>query len=111
MKIAYLTSKYPGLSHTFILREVQALRGAGIDVGTFTVRKAPAGDVLGAESEAEAARTRWLVPVPWLAWMRAAGWALLTRPRRLLQALWHAVARGVEPRQRLVWLCYFCEAL
>ena len=36
--IAYLTSEYPALSHTFIRREIAALRARGLDVRPFSVR-------------------------------------------------------------------------
>ena len=33
-RIAYLTGEYPKVSHTFILREAEALRRHGLDVFT-----------------------------------------------------------------------------
>jgi colanic acid/amylovoran biosynthesis glycosyltransferase len=39
MEIAYLTSEYPAVSHTFIKREVTALRRRGVSVHTFSVRR------------------------------------------------------------------------
>jgi glycosyltransferase involved in cell wall biosynthesis len=39
MKIAYLTGEYPKISHTFILREIEALRALEIDVVTASIRK------------------------------------------------------------------------
>ncbi len=40
--IAYLNSQYPAMSHTFIEREIAAVRAAGWDVRTFSVRACPA---------------------------------------------------------------------
>ncbi len=40
MTIAYLTSEYPALSHTFIRREIAALRAEGLDITPFSVRPA-----------------------------------------------------------------------
>lgn len=57
MTVGYVTSRYPALSHTFILREVAALRRAGIEVATCSVRPAGAQDLLSAENRAEADRT------------------------------------------------------
>ena len=37
MKLGYLVSQYPALSHTFILREVLALRRQGVDVCVVSV--------------------------------------------------------------------------
>lgn len=56
-RIAYLTSKYPATSHTFILREVQALRAAGVGVDTFTVRPAGDDELTDSAIAAEAAST------------------------------------------------------
>ena len=39
MKLGYLVSQYPALSHTFVLREVLALRRHGVDVRVVSVRK------------------------------------------------------------------------
>jgi colanic acid/amylovoran biosynthesis glycosyltransferase len=38
MKLAYLTSQYPATSHTFISREVAALRKLGVSLDTFSIR-------------------------------------------------------------------------
>ena len=62
MRVAYLCSAYPAPSHTFVLREVQALRRTGVEVETFTVRRTPAADLLSAEDGVEAQRTHHLLP-------------------------------------------------
>lgn len=56
-RIAYLTSQYPATSHTFISREVAALRAAGVDVQTFTVRPAGDDEMTDSAIAAEAAST------------------------------------------------------
>jgi colanic acid/amylovoran biosynthesis glycosyltransferase len=38
MKLAYLTSQYPATSHTFISREVAAMRRLGVQLDTFSIR-------------------------------------------------------------------------
>ncbi len=43
--IAYLTGEYPKVSHTFIQREVLALRNHGYDIRTCSVRRAPDQDI------------------------------------------------------------------
>ena len=55
--VAYVTGEYPKVSHTFIQREVAALRALGLDVVTCTIRRPPPSDVVGAAQQAEAART------------------------------------------------------
>lgn len=39
VRIAYLSSEYPAISHTFILREVEALRRQGVEIYTFSIRR------------------------------------------------------------------------
>lgn len=38
-KLAYLASEYPGLSHTFIFREIHSLRNLGYEVKTSSIRR------------------------------------------------------------------------
>ena len=58
MKLGYLISQFPALSHTFVLREVQALRRQGVDVHVVSVRQCdrPLAH-LSAEEAEEARRT------------------------------------------------------
>ncbi len=53
-KIAYLTGEYPKVSHTFIQREVAALRAHGADILTCTVRRANPADVVDDQLEEQA---------------------------------------------------------
>jgi colanic acid/amylovoran biosynthesis glycosyltransferase len=62
-RIAYLVGRYPKISHTFILREVQALRELGIEVDTFSIWPTPADELLAEADREEAARTTSLLPV------------------------------------------------
>ena len=111
MKIAYLTSKYPKVSHTFVMREVAALRALGLQIDNFSVRRPTPEDILGDEAASEAQRTRSLVWARPSEYARALLWAL-NRPLRLLQTLGIAVAaRGMSWRQRILWFCYLGEAL
>ena len=50
--IAYLTGEYPRASHTFIEREIAALRRLGIVVETCTVRRPPPEELIGPEERA-----------------------------------------------------------
>ena len=60
MRVAYLVNQYPGLSHSFVRREVQALERRGVHVDRYAIRPVGQGQ-LSAEDEAEAARTRTLL--------------------------------------------------
>ena len=56
MKIGYIVSRYPAVSHTFVQREVLALRGLGWEVVTMSVRRAAGRELLTETDRAEAAR-------------------------------------------------------
>lgn len=112
-RLAYLTGEYPKVSHTFIQREIVALRSLGADVLTCTVRRAPAKDVVGADQQAEAEATFCVLDAarnPRR--MIRAHWAALRRaPGRWLAAL--ALAWRTRPPgpKALLWqLFYFAEA-
>lgn len=111
MKIAYLTSMYPDVSHTFIVREVAALRSSGVHVETFSVRRPGPGNILGAEARDEAARTRWLVPPSVGAMARACGWLAGRRLPTALMTLGRLTWRGgLRPAAQFKWICYLAEA-
>lgn len=56
-RIAYLVGEYPTVSHTFILREVAALRAEGLDILTCSVRTTGPEQHRGPAEKAEAAST------------------------------------------------------
>lgn len=111
--IAYLTGMYPKVSHTFILREVEALRALGADVLPCSVRRPPPQEVRGPRVQAELARTFLLLeaarnPVRLVgAHLRL----LITAPTRLGSAArlaWKMRPPGVKAG---LWqLFYFAEA-
>lgn len=111
MRVAYLASRYPALSHTFITNEILGVEALGVKVLRFSVRQAKPGDIIGDVAAVEAAKTRWLVPPPILAIVKAFVWALLTRPLRLFSALFDAVVTPPGFKQKLKWLAYAGEAV
>jgi hypothetical protein len=62
-RVAYLTGRYPAPSHTFILREVLALRRLGVDVDAFSVWQSAPDQLLSSADRAEAAVTFNLLPL------------------------------------------------
>lgn len=112
-RLAWLTGEYPKVSHTFIGREIAALRAQGADILTVTIRRTPPDQVMPDQQE-EAART-----FPLLATARkkphhllAAHARLLARaPRRYAAALKLALTTGSPGiKARLYQLFYFTEA-
>jgi glycosyltransferase involved in cell wall biosynthesis len=112
MKIAYLSSHYPAVSHTFVWREVQALRRLGLDVETLSVHAA-APDQLLTDDDREAARTTFAaLPISAIALIGTHARAFGRHPGRYASTLaraWRMARPGVRGR---VWqLFYFAEAI
>ncbi|WP_411958335.1 glycosyltransferase family 4 protein [Paracoccus homiensis] len=112
-RIAYLTGEYPAVSHTFILREVLALRAQGLDVLTCSVRRTGPEHHRGAD-EKRAAQTTFYVlqaakrPATLLA---ALGWAL-GRPGALGRMIRLALATRPAGIKATIWqLFYLIEAM
>ncbi len=112
MHIAYVCSHYPAPSHSFVQREVHALRDLGVSVTTCSVWKAPPDQVLSRADQRDLDETIALLPTgpgPILsAHLRALG----RHPIRCLRTL--AAAQRTSPpglKPRLWHLFYFVEAV
>jgi glycosyltransferase involved in cell wall biosynthesis len=111
VRVAYICSRYPSISHVFILREVLALRRAGVEIDTFTVRRAGDDQLLSQVDREEDARTYTIVPASPLELLAAHTRALMSGPGRYLATLREAVRlRGLGPRSLLWQVFYFGEA-
>ena len=112
-RIAYLTGQYPAVSHTFILREVLALRALGLAVDTCSVRASGAEHQRGPD-EARAAATSFYVQTSARSprhLVRTAGLAL-GRPGALARMMRQAWAIRPPGLRGLAWhLFYAAEAL
>lgn len=64
LRLAYLASEYPAISHTFIHREVEALRAAGFGIATVSVRPTAGLERLTPAEQQEAATTLRLLEHP-----------------------------------------------
>ena len=101
VRVAYLVGRYPGISHTFIQREIVALRALGVEVATFSIWRTPRHELLSEEDRREYDRTRVLLPPPvsaGLSALRHAG----TSPHALVELSRHAVRLGPPGARR--WL-------
>lgn len=111
-RIAYLVSKYPDVSHTFILREVLALRERGIAIDVASINAPPPRAGLTAIEAAEADRTFYVKPQGAGGALTALCWTLLHHPA----GLWRGFAQAMrlsrmEPRRLALHLAYWAEAL
>ena len=110
--VAYLVSQYPAPSHTFIRREVEALRKAGVRVDTFSVHQAPAEHLQSAIDREDAAQTFAILSQPLWAFPAAMLAAVIRNPGAFFSAL--LVALRLRPpgiRAFLLSLAHFAEAL
>jgi colanic acid/amylovoran biosynthesis glycosyltransferase len=112
VRLAYIVSRYPFVSHVFIVREVLALRRAGAEIHTFTVRRASADARLSEDHREADATTHVLVPPALSDLLSSHLRALATRPRRYLSTLGLALSlRGRGARATLWQVFYFGEAV
>jgi glycosyltransferase involved in cell wall biosynthesis len=111
MRIAYITSRYPTVSHTFVLREVQALRRLGVDVRTVTVARPGAGEVMEQDRE-ESARTWAIRPVSAARLARENAATAVRFPRAYARAAAAAWSRADGLGKDRAWaLAYFVQAV
>lgn len=101
-RVAYLVSDYDAPSHTFVRREVAALRALGTDVCAFSINESDKSD-----SEASSVLGR-----PLLAYLSALISALISNPIRLLST-WKLAWRHRPPGLRaILWAQFhFVEAV
>jgi colanic acid/amylovoran biosynthesis glycosyltransferase len=110
--VAYITTGYPWVSHTFIQREVLALRALGARVDTTAVRRARAEELLSDEDRQERRSTFSLRPINPLRWVRAHLRAILTPGVRWLDGLRTSLRLArLEPRSIAWRLIYFVQAV
>jgi colanic acid/amylovoran biosynthesis glycosyltransferase len=112
LHLAYVTTGYPYVSHTFILNEVLALRGLGVEVETFALRREPRSECRTAADRDAWETTYTLRPPKYADYLRAHGRAALSRPRLYARALALAVRMGVRARVDIArHFAYFVQAV
>jgi len=113
MKLGYLVSQYPALSHTFVLREVRALRSCGIEVCVVSVRRCDRSTAkLSADEAEEAMQTFSVMGAGYLHALVANLRVLCKHPLGYVRGLLYAwvLSRGA-PQPMLMHTFYFLEAV
>ncbi|WP_205481682.1 glycosyltransferase [Sphingomonas arenae] len=112
MRIGYLTSQYPATSHTFIRREVAALRDQGVDIRTYSIR-APGADELVAEEDRQEHDSTFTVLNRGLGEFAAAHFdTLVTQPMRYFRTFVRALRhRPPGLRPMLLAIAHFGESI
>lgn len=110
--IAYLVSQYPALSHTFIEREVQALRALGVPVSTYSVRSADRREPFPPATNSEVARTPVLQGNALGVYLGDLFHAARRSPVALLRTLIAALRLGPPGARARLWqVFYLVEAI
>jgi colanic acid/amylovoran biosynthesis glycosyltransferase len=111
-RVAYLMSHYPAISHAFVLREIEHVRAAGVDLHTLSIHRARSRDQLSEADRRAAATTYGVLPTSVGRLAGAHLDALVRSPRRYLSTLALALRTGAPgARERLWHLFYFAEAM
>jgi len=111
-KLAYLTSQYPAASHTFIRREIAALRELGWTIDTFSVRPPGPDETRSDADRSEFDRTFYILKQPVLAFVGAHLAALLRRPGKYLKTFGLALGHRQPGARGLFLACaHFAESV
>ncbi len=113
VKIGYLLSQYPAVSHTFFLQEVVGLRTRGMHIETASINRPDRPSSRLPQNEAvEARRTHYIKDDHHWRTLRRLTGVVLRRPAVAWRGL-NAVRRiqGLTLRERGFWLFYLAEAL
>ncbi len=112
LRLAYLVTHYPGLSHSFVQREIEALRARGLEIHTFAIHDSDPDHVF-TEADREADQSTFTVlPIRWGRFMLAHLRTLLTGPGAYVRTLSFALRRPPGGFHGRLWkLFYFLEAV
>jgi len=113
IRMAYLTSRYPAISHTFILREVNTLRQFGFEIHTASINAVDRQpEQLTAQEQQEVDNTFYVKPAGILGALKAHIKTIFTHPIWYLKGLFFALKLGkVDLRKLLYAFFYFVEAV
>jgi colanic acid/amylovoran biosynthesis glycosyltransferase len=110
--VAYVCDQYPAISHSFILREVLALRRLGMEVDTLSIRRADPRHVLSSADRSELQGTFAVLPIPLRRLVRAHLSAVAKAPWAYLRTMLFALRLGLPSLRDALWqLFYFAEAV
>ena len=113
LRLGYLVSQYPAITHTFILREIRALRRLGFDITPISIRPADRNpEAMSAEEAEEFQRTFSILASGWSTIAAANLRTFLKRPFAYLRSLFYAVSlAGGHAGKWFSYAIYFVEAV
>lgn len=112
MRLAYVTGRYPAVSHSFILREIQALRRLGVEVETLSIWRTADEDLYSKADVVERDATYSVLPLRPLRFLAAHLSALFSRPRDYGATLLESLRLSPPGARGKLWhVFYFAEAI
>jgi colanic acid/amylovoran biosynthesis glycosyltransferase len=107
----YVINYFPNFIETMIYREVEAVRGRGYRVYTFSIRRPPDA-LIPADARTLAEATRYILPVSPLRLLVRHLRAIRRHGRAYWGALWHVLSgTHADVGDRLRSVCHFAEAV
>jgi glycosyltransferase involved in cell wall biosynthesis len=111
-RVAYICSLYPAVSHTFVQREIDALRDGGAEIATFSIHEAGAEHLLAAADREAFRTTHAILPVTALRLIATHLSLVLRAPRAYLSTLALALRLAPDLARGTIWQAfYFAEAV
>ena len=112
MRIGYLVSLYPAPSHTFIRREITALRTQGLSLETFSVRTPSEAERVSADDRHAFEETFYLLPMPPARLLRSHAEALASNPLSYVRTFGAALKHRVPGVKALgLAVAHFAESI
>lgn len=112
MRIGYFTNLYPAVSHTFVRREIHALRARAIEVETFTIRRTPDLESLSEVDRAEGDATWTILPVEARELLIGHALTAARHPLRYASALKLALGHRAPGARSALWsVFHFAEGV
>lgn len=113
LRIGYLLSKYPAISHSFFLQEVLGLRALGVQIETASINPPDRSlENLPAVEADEARRTFYIKGGKRIAALARIAAISFSRPGVLMRGVRAVCAvPSLTVRQRVLWIAYLAEAL
>jgi len=111
LRLAYLTTRYPAISHSFIQREIQALRDLGAEIETISIHCPIPEDLFTAEDRTEAAKTIAIRSLPLRKVAMTHLRILAAHPRAYLATLRLGAGRPSNGGRLLAPLFHFAESV
>lgn len=112
-RLGYLVSQYPAVTHTFVHREIRALRKLGFDIRVVSIRRPDRPEsALSPEEVEELRQTFHILGASAGETLQAHFRTFLQRPGAYLRSLWNAFRLGgSDLRISLQHVIYFAEAV